>query len=271
MPAKTQFVTDAFLRKITLPTYGGRYAVIPHGYIIDETKKQLTAAGFKILDEMYKTSVDGKLAQGIYRLDYGDDPDMSLMFAWSNSYNKMMRFKCAVGAQVFVCMNGVVSGDLGNYKRKHVGSTALKDAENHIASQISQAKEYYDTLVADKQTLKNVILTKSKQGAILGELFAAKEILTLTQVGIVKRELDKPTYTYNCDKDSAWAMYNHITFALKESHPINYLDDHQKVHTYFVDQFSPKYVLTELPLTEEPVKQEAVLEDNEHTYGVNLM
>jgi hypothetical protein len=125
--------------------------------------------------------------------------------------------------------------------------------------------------VADKEILKNVILSKSKQGAILGELFAANEILTLTQVGIVKREIDKPTYSYNCDRNSAWAMYNYVTLALKESHPISYLDDHQKVHNYFIGQFTPRYVLTELHENENKIQEAEVEETVQEVFGVNFV
>jgi hypothetical protein len=162
---------------------------------------------------------------------------MGLMFAWSNSYNKQQKFKCAAGAQVFICMNGVVSGDMSNFRRKHMGKNAMQDVINSIQEQISNAKVYFNNLVTDKTMLKNVILTSRDKGRILGELFANDEILTLTQVGIVKREIDKPTHAYNADINSAWTMYNHITLALKESHPGHYIDDHQKVHQYFVNQY----------------------------------
>ena len=237
MPVKTSYMTEQRLRAIALPDHGKQYAVIPHGDIIDETKNQLKALGFEIDEELYKTSLDGQIAQGVYHLKYGDDADMGLMFAWSNSYNKQQKFKCAAGAQVFICMNGVVSGDISNFKRKHMGKNAMQDVVTSIQDQISNAKTYFDNLVADKKMLKNVILTPRDKGRILGELFANDEILTLTQVGIVKREIDKPTHIYNADINSAWTMYNHITYALKESHPGHYIDDHQKVHQYFVNQY----------------------------------
>ena len=237
MPVKTSYMTEEMLRSISLPNHGGQYAVISHGSIIDETKQQLASAGFEIEKELYKTSLDGQIAQGVYHLKYGNDADMGLMFAWSNSYNKQQRFKCAAGAQVFICMNGVVSGDMSNFNRKHMGKNAIQDVVTSIQEQISNAKTYFNSLVKDKYMLKNIILTPRDKGRILGELFANDEILTLTQVGIVKRELDKPTHTYNADANSAWSMYNHITFALKESHPGHYIGDHQKVHQYFVNQY----------------------------------
>jgi hypothetical protein len=236
MPSKVPFYSEQDLRNIPLPNHGGRYAVVSHGDVIDNAKNQLANAGFNITKEEYRSTLDGQVAQGVYHLDYAGDPDMGMMFAWSNSYNKTMRFKCAVGAYVFICGNGVVRGDMGSYSRKHSG-TALPDVISEIDHQISHAKEHYDILLGDKQMLKNVTLTPQLKGKILGELFAYDEILTLTQVGIVKREMDRPSHTYNSDVHSAWTMYNHITLALKESHPSTFMKDHQRVHGYFVDAF----------------------------------
>ena len=236
MPPKVPFYTEQQLRDVTLPTHGGRYAVVPHGEIIDIVKAGLTAAGFGITKTEYKMTTDGQVAQGVYHLNYLSDKNMGMMFAWSNSYNKTMRFKCGIGGYVFVCANGVLNGDLGNYSRKHSG-TALQDVIAQIDNQIAHAKEHYDSLVYDKNMLQNIILTPKDKGRILGELFAYDEILTLTQVGIVKREIDKPTHKYSNNPDSAWDMYNHITLALKESHPGTYMKDHQRVHQYFVDAY----------------------------------
>jgi len=236
MPSKIPFYFEQELRLAPLPNHGGRYAVVSHGDVIDNAKNQILAAGFTIKKEEYRMSNDGNVAQGVYYLDYANDPDMGMMFAWSNSYNKTMRFKCAVGAYVFICGNGVVRGDMGNYSRKHSG-TALQDVVTEINNQISKAKQHYDVLLADKQMLKGIKLSARDKGRILGQLFANDEILTLTQVGIVKREIDKPSHNYNADVDSAWTMYNHITLALKESHPSTFMKDHEKVHQYFVDAY----------------------------------
>jgi hypothetical protein len=276
MPPKVPYYTENQVRSAALPNHGGRYAVVPHGDVIDNVKAELKTAGFTIKNEYYKLSNEGNIAQGVYHLDYGNDPDMGMMFAWSNSYNKTMRFKCGIGAHVFVCMNGVLRGDMGSYSRKHSG-TALQDVVDQIKSQIQGAKEYYDKLLQDKAMLKNVLLSPRDKGRILGQLFANDEILTLTQVGIVKREIDKPSHSYNCHTDSAWAMYNHITFALKESHPSTYMSDHEKVHHYFVDA----YGISVIPQATDPGSQSVdddyypdspiAQEEEENVFGVNFV
>jgi len=280
MPSKIPFYFEQELRLAPLPNHGGRYAVVSHGDVIDSAKNRILAAGFTINKEEYRMTTDGQVAQGIYHLDYAGDGDMGMMFAWSNSYNKTMRFKCAVGAYVFICANGVVRGDLGSYSRKHSG-TALQDVIAQIDNQICHAKEHYDVLVHDKEMLKNTILTPRLKGKILGELFAHDEILTLTQVGIVKREMDKPTHSYNSHINSAWTMYNHITLALKESHPSTFMKDHQRVHGYFVDAFGNLVQNTVHDTVQDTVHDEDVYEEatpdpvspsfNFDSFGVNFL
>lgn len=292
MPVKTALVSGDHVRGVALPQHGKTYTIIPHGHAIDETHKAILSGGFSLASEQYKTTTDGQVVQGIYHLGYNGstDPDMGLMFAWSNSYNKTMRFKCAIGASVFICMNGVVRGDMSTYVRKHTGS-ALNEATLHINEQIGKAREYFELIREDKETLKNVMLTPSDRGNILGRLFAEQEILTLTQVGIVKRELDKPSFNYNCDPDSAWAMYNHVTLALKESHPDSYLTNHETLHRFFIDgygrlnasplvqthydqvEFTGETVVRHAFATDEQLREQYPVPDFEPagSYGVRFM
>lgn len=259
MPVKTIFTTRENIIHTPLPQHGGRYTVIPHEFIINTAKDKLAAHGFNIKHELYKTTKSGEVAQGMYHLDHAQDPDMGMMFAWSNSYDKSMRFKCAIGAHVFVCMNGVVSGSMANYARKHTG-TADQEAVETIEHQITKAGSYFDQLVEDKNMLSNQLISRKETAELIGRLFIEEEIITLTQLGIIKREISNPSYTYHSDKDSAWALYNHVTHALKDSHPSNYLDDHQKVHNLFINHFTgvpvlsiPEIITPELNF--EPVKE----------------
>jgi hypothetical protein len=205
--------------------------------VIDRTRESLTQAGLSIEKELYKSSLDGQVAQGVYHLVSKNDPEIGMMFAWGNSYNKLHRFKCAVGARVFVCDNGMISGDMASYSRLHKGAGALHDAMTSIDYQISNAGSHFSQLIADKEMLKGIKMDRADQGAVLGQLFACEDIITLYQASVIKKQMDEPTYDYGTDPNTAWVMYNHITHALKESHPANYLKDHERVHQYFVDQF----------------------------------
>lgn len=236
MAVRTQNCTKEYLTSIPLPTHADSYTVISHEFIINHAKEQLELYGFEIEKEAYKANADGSIAQGIYYLNYAKDPEVGMMFAWSNSYNKQMRFKCAIGGYVFICMNGVVTGDMGSWGRKHLGTADVETVKT-IIDQISNANVYFDRIVNDKDIMKKITLSDRKQAEILGVLFAEYEILTTEQMSTVKQQMDKPSYDYNCEVNSLWAFYNHVTYALKKAHPRNWMDDQRKFHWYIAIEF----------------------------------
>lgn len=256
MPVKTIFTTREQIIHTPLPSHGDTYTVISHEFIINKAKEELANAGFVIKHELYKSTQNGQVVQGMYHLNNTTDPDMGMMFAWSNSYDKSMRFKCAIGAHVFVCMNGIVRGDMANYSRKHTGS-ADQEANDMINYQISMANNYFNQLVEDKEKLIGKNVTKRVQAEIIGRLFLEEKIVTLTQMGIIKREYENPSFLYNSDPDSMWTLYNHITHALKESHPERYLEDHQKVHNLFMNEFNNNSSQVTIPVYQPELEFEA--------------
>lgn len=236
MAIRTKDCTKEYLTSVALPNHAESYTVISHEFIINHTMEQLTLHGFTVEKETYRSNSDGSIAQGIYYINYDKDPEIGLMFAWSNSYNKLMRFKCAMGGYVFICMNGVVAGDMGSYGRKHLG-TADTETVKAIIEQISNADIYFDKIVADKDTMKKITITERKQAELLGILYAEYELLTNEQISIVKQQMDKPSYDYNCEINSLWAFYNHVTYALKKSHPRDWMDDQRKFHWFVAFEF----------------------------------
>ena len=238
MPIKTLHSSIEEVLSTPLPMkYRESYTVISHESIINQAKAQLTEAGFSIKKEQYKTAQAGKIASGMYHLNHNEDPEMGLMLGWSNSYNKSLRFKVAIGASVFICDNGMVRGDMASYSRKHTGEADFEMIET-IHSQVSNATKYFDRLLEDRQILKQVNLTKRQQAELIGRMLIETNALTMTQIGVVLDELKAPSYDYTWDPDSAWALYNHATHALKESHPLVYLNNHEKVHSLFIDEFT---------------------------------
>ena len=236
MAVRAQNCTREYLGTIPLPNHADTYTVISHEFVISNTLEQLALHGFTIADEKYRANSDGSIAQGIYYLNYTKDPEVGMMFAWCNSYNKQMRFKCAIGGYVFICMNGVVAGDMASYTRRHTG-TADSDTVKTIVDQISNADSYFDEIVKDKETMKKITLTERKQAELLGILYAEYEIITSEQLSVIKQQMDKPSYDYNCEVNSLWAFYNHVTYALKKSHPKDWMDDQRRLHLFIAMEF----------------------------------
>ena len=131
------------------------------------TRSLLKTNGFNIINETYKCNHGANVAQGIYHISSTLDSELGMMFAWTNSYDKSTRFQCGIGAYVFVCNNGMISGDMSTYARKHTGN-ADKEAFDHISNQIKNANKYFKSLVADKNSMRQIDLKVKQQSELLG-------------------------------------------------------------------------------------------------------
>lgn len=251
--------TKSYLENAPLPSHGDTYTVIPHRDVIENTLNMLNASGFTVTRELYRANVNANVAQGIYHIIPSNpiDPavksetELGMMFAWTNSYDKSTRFQCAVGGYVMVCYNGMVAGDMMSFARKHTGS-ADYEIRMQISNQIKNAEKYYKRIIDDRNNLRTVTLSLKEQAELLGRLYAQEEILDVNQVVTVKQEMSKPSYDYQADQENAWAFYNHVTHALKKSHPRSWLSDSQKFHDFIVGDLLGQMGIQTKDVVEDP-------------------
>lgn len=230
--------TRSWLESAPLPSHGDTYTVVSHKEVMDGVTKSLAKGGFTIVRELYRANLNAKVAQGIYHLAHASvntDSEMGMMFAWTNSYDKSTRFQCGIGAQVFVCNNGLIHGDIATYGRKHTG-TANTEIAHHIVSQIGLANNNFKQLVKDKDQMKGHKLSTTRQGELLGRLFIEEKLLDSQQIGIVKSEMENPSFNYGVDPDTAWMFYNNVTHAFKKTHPRNWMDHQSKFHKFVMGE-----------------------------------
>lgn len=235
-------VTKALLESASLPNHADSYTVISHKFVMDNTVKLLNDSGFTITKEIYRANQGANVAQGIYYItptttDYmiNNESELGMMFAWTNSYDKSIRFQCSIGAYVMVCANGMVCGEM-NFARKHTGTADL-DILSQISSQIKNAEKTFKRILADRDALKNVVLSKRDQAQLAGRLYYEHELLEPTQLTVIKSEMEKATYNYNVDQENAWAFYNHVTHALKKTHPRTWLSNTKEFHDFMTTEF----------------------------------
>jgi len=235
MPRKIKSYGRQDLIDVALPNHASTYTVISHKSVMDLSTEALEDAGFSVTAENYRATHDGNIASAIYTLNYGDDPELSMMFAWSNSYNKQMRFKCGVGAIHSVNNTSLVCGDMGSWARKHTGSADTETKET-IEEQVKLAKMYYEQLVSDKEAMKKINLDVRKQAQLLGMLFAEHDILTTEQASMIKQQMSRPTYKCTTP-GTLWEFYNFVTIALQQSHPKTWMEDQRVLHWFVSETF----------------------------------
>jgi len=234
MDKKMYSTTKERLIATPLPQQTRSYKPVSNQQLIDLTLEGIEKSGFVLDKELYSFANDGNQSNGRYVIKSVSDNEMSLMVGWQNSYDKSLSLKFAVGAHIFICSNGSVVGDMGTFKKKHVGEVQVFAPEK-IREYISNAGELFRTMQLDKERMKEVEMTKRTSAELVGRMFLEENIITSTQLNIIKREMENPSYDYKAD-GSLWQLYNHTTHALKETHPSLWFKQHAEVHN-FVTQY----------------------------------
>jgi hypothetical protein len=227
--------TKDFLRAMSLPAQTSYYKPVGHGQLMDITLESIDRCGFQLRSEHYTHAAGGAKANGKYHLDYGNDPDMSIMIAWQNSYNKQLSLKFAIGGYVFICENGMVRGDLGTFRSKHMGEIQTVTPKL-LSEYISQAGETFEKMIIEKKRMQEIEVSKKTTAELLGRMYIEEGIITSTQLNIIKSELTKPTFDYG-HKDSLWELYNHTTYALKSATPTTWLQQQMDNHQFFTEEY----------------------------------
>jgi hypothetical protein len=260
MARRPIITTQEYLISTPLPEATDTYTVISHETIINETKQLLSSKGFEVVRELYRCNEGAQVAQGVYHLKYGEDPDMSLMFAWNNSYDKSMKFKCSVGGYVHASLSSVIGSNMGAWVRKHTG-TADEEAVKTLSEQINNAELYFKQLVHDKEIMKTIPVTPERRAEIVGRMYLINELVTGEQLVVIRSEFNKPSFVYNGVENSVWAMYNAIIYALQKSHPKTWMDQQRVLHWMICKEFGIS------PLVIESTEPEPVEEKVEEVKG----
>lgn len=227
-------MTKLELLQVPVPIATDTYSPVSHRNIIDAVGEQLYKRNMQIHGEKYNSSADGKKVIGYYDIIYDNNPEMGMRLAFRNSYDKSMSVAFVAGNVVWICENGAISGEL-QYVRKHTGSV-VNELNVKIIDTINQLEDHFIKIKAHSQQMKQIELTKVKAAEMYGRMFMIDDIITPTQLNIVKRELDNSKFE-EFKEETLWSAYNHVTYALKESHPLNYIDQHVNLHKFVEQEF----------------------------------
>lgn len=223
--------TEEFLRAVTLPEETKTYAVIGHGYIIDKIREMLALKGFVVKEELYKGENKGQEAMGFMQLENTKDPDMGMTFNWTNSYNKKLKFSCAIGGFIYDSKVPFVSSDSkSRYNRLHKG-TALSEITEVIEQMIEQAEEHFDKIIEMKNKFVNIEVSRKDYAKLMGLLYFDKQAISSEQINIVKREYDKPSFKCNTP-GTLWSLYKIIMYAIVDQAPNQWYQQQIKINNY---------------------------------------
>lgn len=231
-----------------IPWNNGTYTPISNKQIMDLVETKVHDLGLSVRSEEYKVATTDKgLIKGVigaYNITT-DNGEFCQRVMFRNSYDKSMSFAFVCGLLVMICENGCISGDY-QYKRVHRGvlenntSTTEKDVIVNINDGFKMLESSFEQNTKQLNSLKEIEISPEESFSILGELFFTQAVISITQMSIIKKEFEHSrNFRHLGDpKFTGYDLYNHITEALKLSHPSDYIHNHVATHRLFEETFN---------------------------------
>jgi hypothetical protein len=232
MSTKTYSTTKYLLTGAEIPRETRSYKPVTHGQLIDLTMESIHQAGFVLSSEHYSAARKGNVANGRFAIKNVADNEMQLQIGWQNSYDKSLSLKFAVGTRIFICQNGVVSGDYGAFKKKHQGDVQ-EFTPQAISEYIKSAGDAFLKIQKEREMMKHVEIDARTTAELVGRMILEKQFIESTQLNIIEREIKHPTFDYN-SSGTLWQLYQHTTFAMRDVHPTLWMGNHIDAHEFFV-------------------------------------
>lgn len=227
-------ITKEELYKIPVPYATSSYSPVSHKNVIEHIYEELDKHNLSVTSESYRDSRYGQQLIGYMDLAYNNDTEMNMRLAFRNSYDKSMSIAFVAGSSVIICSNGMISGEF-NFLRKHTGAVNQELSEK-INLTINELEQHFIKMKQHSNTMKQIEIDKRASAELLGRMFIEEEIILSSQLNIIKSQLEKPEYN-DFINPTLWSLYNHITYSLKNSHPLTYINQHQNLHKFVEKEF----------------------------------
>jgi hypothetical protein len=231
------FYSENLRRALTapVPAQTDSYSPVPHSLFINRLRQKIVESGNEIDSQKIYVNELGTKLVGYVNIRNNEatanDLGMQMMAGYKNSYDKSMAAGFAAGANVIVCGNGMIRGDIISFKRKHTG-TIIQELEEMFNTGIRRMTEGFHRLVEDATIMRNYDLTERQKAEILGVMYFEKEIIRPQQLSFIKAQT-KTNERFR--GNSMWDLYNNVTESLKSSYVMNHIDDHIRMHDFMME------------------------------------
>ena len=201
------------LKAIEVPQATDTFQPIGHGelvdYITDAVPAQL-GNNFELINNVHGTANKDQMMFGLMTFK-NCDTDSGMAVGYRNSLDKSLSVGLAFGANVFVCENLMMTGDV-YVMQKHT-TNVWENLEATVAEAVPNASGVYETLLEDIDTMSNITISNDKMYQVLG-LLRGHNVLNSQQLNIALKETIDPSFKEH-KNGSLMQTYNACTEALK--------------------------------------------------------
>jgi hypothetical protein len=225
-------VTREQLDLIPLPQESDTYKPVSHYHLANKllTISQVILKDYLMVGEHYGLARNGNQMFAYFKFQK-EAGDLGVSLAFRNSYDRSMSIGLAVGANVFVCDNLALQGEIVVMK-KHTKNVWLA-LENTCIQTLYKSQDCFAKIVEDAELMKNRPLQDMEAFKVMGLLYG-RDIISPRQLTVVKDEWLRPSHE-EFQPRNLWSLYNACTEALKSSPPLSVMEKHVQLHHTIID------------------------------------
>lgn len=221
------------LFNVPVPEETDSYSPVSHKQIVEEIEENIDKTGLEISSKQYKAAQKGKVVTGL--IDVTADSDIfNYRFAFQNSYNKERPLAFVGGTSVMICSNGMILGE-SKLVRRHTGSIT-QEMNDHIQTVIQDLEQLLEDTQKHGEQMKQIEMDPTATAELCGRMFMEQDIITSTQLNIIRRQLEDPDYPEFAEP-TLWSLYNHTTHALKKTHAYEYTQKHRQFQEFIEQEY----------------------------------
>lgn len=202
---------------------GTRWQGIQHHNLASTVLQSLHRRGIEVTDQTWAVDKTGSALVGGLRVQFPRDlgipkvagMEYALGLRHDNAMHQALTF--AVGTQILVCLNGVITGEYVLCRRHTTGI----DLEEEVSRGVTRFVEEAGKVKGVVQAMQNRYLTNPLVDQLLMET-GRQRIIPWSHVGQVHDEYHHPTHV-ELAQPTAWGLYNAFNHVIKKSNPVRQL------------------------------------------------
>jgi len=213
-----------------VPKKTNSYMPVRHETLRNMIEELITERGYGVVSHSVSQNKLGTQIVGNFTIERNSsNEEFCQSLSYMNSYDKTKAIQLVSGAQVFVCLNGMIVGEILSY-RKHT-SNVFADLYRLINQAVDGFDAYYKKTVYDVSLMKAIELTRQEESELAGRLLIDEGIINTTEINTIIRQLSKPKFEA-FKAHNMWSFYNHATYSLKKAHPSRKMDALKGLHEF---------------------------------------
>lgn len=221
---------------VPVPKKTSTYMPVPHHEVIEYVENELVdmLPEFRLQKNVYGLSRCGQALFGMITFAEKGDRYMGPSIAFRNSYDKSISLGFAFGSQVFICANGMLTGDI-LVAKKHT-LNVWNSVRELVQNSVHRVKESYQDMQLEVENMRKHKMSDTQAYWTLGQLRGEGVLASRIFENALKEWAD-PTYSEHKD-GTALQLYNACTEGLKaEVSPRKAMEKRIALHKSFKQMF----------------------------------